>query len=177
MLSEPATPSFAQAYRVLARMEESGVVRRGYFVTGLGGAQFAMPGAVDRLRQAAPTPMRLLAACDPANPYGAALEWPASKGHRPTRKAGALVVLADGAPVCYLERGARTLVTFDSTNAEDLAQALALMGEAVDRSAIQPISIDRVDGAAALSEGVHTEAMAAAGFVMVPQGYKRRRHG
>lgn len=176
VLTEPQTPSYADAYRVLCRMEESGVVRRGYFVSGLGGAQFAMPGAVDRLRQAPASPARLLAACDPANPYGAALEWPATNGHRPARKAGALVVLVDATPICYLERGAHTLLTFEETTSDSLTEALCLVGRAVDRGELPTVSIDRVDTMSALTHGIHTDAMRNAGFAMVPQGYKRRRH-
>src|SRR5205823_3560344 len=104
---------FAAVYRVLRAMEEAGRVRRGYFVAGLGGAQFALAGAVDRLRSARPDedagPQALvLAATDPANPYGVALPWP-TKG--PQRAAGAYVILIDGIPSLYLERGGRAVVT------------------------------------------------------------------
>ncbi|MYW01463.1 hypothetical protein GT354_24925, partial [Streptomyces sp. SID3343] len=118
---------FAAAYRVLSAFEDSGRVRRGYFVEGLGAAQFAADDAVDRLRALqnaaerrethdAPTAV-VLAAADPANPYGAALPWPdrpgeAQGGHRPGRKAGALVILLDGEPVLYVERGGRTLLSW-----------------------------------------------------------------
>ena len=95
---------FAQAYRVLAGFEEAGHCRRGYVIEKLGAAQFAASATVDRLREFAgladPPPLRAvtLAATDPANPYGAALAWPAIEGvaHRPGRKAGGLVVLVDG---------------------------------------------------------------------------------
>ena len=121
---------FGAAYQVLRRLEEAGQVRRGYLVEGLGAAQFALPEVVDRLRgdaaeltarreraaagDAAPR-VALLAATDPANPYGAALGWPpttAGEGHRPGRKAGAAVVLVDGALVLYVEKGGRTLLSF-----------------------------------------------------------------
>ena len=123
VLAENAPGGFAGVYPVLKAMEESGEVRRGYFVAGLGAAQFALPGAVDRLRalrDARPSsddgdepvaPPTVLAAADPAQPYGAALPWPDAAG-RPARQAGAYVVLADGAPAAYLERGARSLLTF-----------------------------------------------------------------
>ena len=105
---------FGHVYRVLAALEESGQVRRGYFVEHLGGSQFALPGAVDELRAAAPRHHAVvLAATDPANPYGAALGWPAAAaGHRPGRTAGALVALVDGDLTFYLERGGRTVLSF-----------------------------------------------------------------
>jgi ATP-dependent Lhr-like helicase len=101
---ERVAGGFASTYRVLAAMEDAGRARRGYFVEGLGAAQFAVPGAVDRLRSPVPADQTqttlLLAATDPANPYGAALPWPsrpvATRGHLPGRKAGAVVVLVDG---------------------------------------------------------------------------------
>src|SRR5690606_20349246 len=116
---------FTPIYQVLRAYEESGRCRRGYFVEGLGGAQFALAGAVDRMRAMAPpvpdgrpeteTRAVVLAAADPANPYGAALPWPAHPGevaHKPGRKAGALVVLVDGRLVLYVERGGKTLLSF-----------------------------------------------------------------
>ena len=123
--AERITGGFAAVYPVLRAMEEAGQARRGYFVEGLGGAQFALPGAVDRMRALAePTggsesPERavVLAAADPAQPYGAALPWPERPGetpssHRPGRKAGALTVLVDGSLVLYVERGGRTLLSW-----------------------------------------------------------------
>src|SRR6185436_6009187 len=96
VLTENAEGGFGAAYRGLSLLEESGQCRRGYFVEGLGAAQFALTGAVDRLRTHQREPEEptavVLAACDPANPYGAALPWPDREGHRPGRKAGALVV-------------------------------------------------------------------------------------
>ncbi|RLP12923.1 DEAD/DEAH box helicase [Propionibacterium australiense] len=174
-LTEPATSTFSQVYRVLSTLEESGAVRRGYFVEGLGGAQFAVPGAVDELRRAPTAPMRLLAACDPANPYGAGLEWPGTNAHRPSRKAGALVVLDDGAPVVYLERGVHTLVTFDGTGPEAIGRALSLVGELVDAGRLAQVTIDRIDGRGALEAGELRGALESAGFVMTPRGYRRRR--
>jgi ATP-dependent helicase Lhr and Lhr-like helicase len=116
---EGVSGGFAGMYPVLKAMEESGTVRRGYFVAGLGGAQFAVPGAVDRLRAFRETPqipdVVVLAATDPANAYGIALPWPV-KG--PQRAAGAYVVLVDGLPSAYIEKGGRSLVAlraFDGT--------------------------------------------------------------
>ncbi|MBE6477052.1 MAG: DEAD/DEAH box helicase [Propionibacteriaceae bacterium] len=174
-LTEPATSNYSQVYRVLSTLEESGAVRRGYFVEGLGGAQFAVPGAVDELRRAPTSPMRLLAACDPANPYGAGLEWPETNAHRPSRKAGALVVLDDGAPVIYLERGAHTLVTFAGAEPEATGRALSLVGDLVDAGRLVPVAIDRIDGRSALEAAGLRGALESAGFVMSPRGYRRRR--
>ena len=103
-------------YPVLRALEEAGRVRRGYFVDGLGAAQFALPGAIDRLRsvrdsadEAERARVHLLAAADPANPYGAALGWPRARRRRPARvrsgAAGAYVVLVDGVAALYVERG------------------------------------------------------------------------
>ena len=138
---------------MLSAFEDSGRCRRGYFVEGLGAAQFGTAGAVDRLRTFAEvstgsTEERAgrqadavtLAATDPANPYGAALPWPdreASGGHRPGRKAGALVVLVDGVLTLYVERGGRTLLTWtdDATCSARRPQSLA---EAVRRGSLGP---------------------------------------
>ena len=116
--SEGVPGGFSAVYPVLKLMEETGKIRRGYFVEGLGAAQFAVPGAVDRLRslretdsQAPADDVVVLAATDPAQPYGAALAWPETEG-RPARSAGAYVVVVDGEPAVYVERGGRSLVTF-----------------------------------------------------------------
>ncbi|WP_447646132.1 Lhr family helicase [Nocardioides zeae] len=151
VVAERLPGGFAGAYRVLSAFEESGRTRRGYFVAGLGAAQFGTTGAVDRLRTfgepaggvdgAAGEPSTyVLAATDPANPYGAALPWPDRPGtvgrdgdeptateapagtHRPGRKAGALVVVVDGELVLYVERGGRTLLTFTAEADPSLAR-------------------------------------------------------
>ena len=149
VLAEGLAGGFATVYPVLAAMEEAGRVRRGYFVTGLGGSQFADPGALDRLRalrESIPPdaddalPAVVLAATDPANPYGAALAWPRMEGTRLARAAGAYVVLVDGALAAYLSRGERELTTFlpddepaRSEAARDLARALARWAAATGR--------------------------------------------
>src|SRR5262245_17867494 len=125
VLAEGVPGGFTGVYGVLKVLEERGQVRRGYFVTGLGAAQFALPGAVDRLRSARDDdgadeghePPLVLAATDPAQPYGAALAWPDSEG-RPARSAGALVVLSSGRLLVWLDRRGHHLVTFPSA-AED----------------------------------------------------------
>jgi ATP-dependent Lhr-like helicase len=128
VLAESLPGGFAGLYPVLSRMEEVGRVRRGYFVEGLGGAQFALPGAVDRLRAPAATSGVIgLASSDPANPYGAALPWPSANGDRSeagearlARSAGSYVFLVDGALAGYLERGGRRLTLLETGNDFDL---------------------------------------------------------
>nr|WP_226909259.1 ATP-dependent helicase [Georgenia ruanii] len=185
---------FGAAYQVLRRLEEAGQVRRGYLVEGLGAAQFALPEVVDRLRgdaaeltvrreraaagDAAPR-VALLAATDPANPYGATLGWPpttAGEGHRPGRKAGAAVVVVDGALVLYVEKGGRTLLSFtDDTVALDAAAAA--LGQVAGSGALGPLTLQRVDGVAALeAAGPLRRALDAAGFGPIPRGL-RLRHG
>lgn len=173
--AEPGGLSFAQIYQLLSRLEERGTVRRGYFVDGLGGAQFALPGAVDRLRDQSTTGPVLLAACDPANPYGAALAWPQSPAHRPNRGAGSLVMLDDGALIAYLERGARTLLAFTGPDDARLAVALELLAETVSSGRLDELTIERINGLAALEAAEFFAVLGGAGFVMVPQGFRRRR--
>ena len=121
-LSEGVPGGYAAVYPALTDLETLGAVRRGYFVAGLGGAQFAMPGAVERLRDLRDAPadgdphMLVLGAADPAQPYGAAAPWPERRGRRPlavARRSGPRWSLVDGAPALYLERGGRGLLTFD----------------------------------------------------------------
>jgi ATP-dependent Lhr-like helicase len=137
-------------------MEEAGRIRRGYFVEGLGAAQFAMPGAVDRLRAerapAADGPLVLvLSAADPANPYGATLAWPAAK--RLQRVSGAYLVLVDGEPTVYLERGHKGLVTLP--NFEQAAtHTLGALRRLAEESPRRELVIDRVDGEAVLSSPI-----------------------
>ncbi len=147
-LGEGAEGGFAGVYPVLKALEERGQVRRGYFVDGLGAAQFALAGAIDRLRSAreqgdAPAPPLLLAATDPAQPYGAAIPWPESTG-RPARAAGAHVVLVDGQAVAYLERGGHSLVTFPAASEHPgWPRALAAL---VSRGRMRKVEITKVDG-------------------------------
>ncbi len=165
VLAEGLAGGFAAVYPVLKALEERGQVRRGYFVAGLGGAQFALPGAVDRLRAVRePDPddeaFVVLAATDPAQPFGAALPWPASPG-RPARAAGALVVLAAGHAVTYLERGGRSLVVFpEAAHHPGWAGAVAGL---VGRGRARRLEIARIDGEPA-AESPHAEALRTAGF-------------
>jgi ATP-dependent helicase Lhr and Lhr-like helicase len=114
-LSEAFPGGFSALYPVYTHLEETGRIRRGYFVEGLGGSQFALPGAVDRLRSETRTGVVVLAATDPANPYGGVLPWPDSDEIRLARDAGAYVLLEDGELVGYLDKGRRGLTLFDIT--------------------------------------------------------------
>jgi ATP-dependent helicase Lhr and Lhr-like helicase len=182
VVSERVPGGFAGVYKVLAAFEETGRCRRGYFVSGLGAAQFGTNGAIDRLRtfsevadDAKPSALAL-AATDPANPYGAALPWPASDGgHRPGRKAGAVVVLVDGVLTLYVERGGRTLLTW-SENPERLTPAAAALAEAARRGSLGRLTVEKADGDRLLGAGSTPlrEALAAAGFVATPRGLRMR---
>lgn len=185
VMAENILGGFGLMYKVLARLEEAGRCRRGYFIEHLGAAQFAVPATVDRLRSYAedtelhkPEPTALaLAATDPANPYGAALPWPAlhveaGTGHRPGRKAGALVVLVDGALVLYVERGGKTLLAF-SDDTETLAAASASLVGVVTRGAVDKLIMEKVNGHGILDTPVAT-ALAHAGAYSTPKGLRIR---
>ncbi|HEX2015297.1 MAG TPA: helicase-related protein [Solirubrobacteraceae bacterium] len=150
--AEGIVGGFAGLYDSLGELETLGVCRRGYFVEGLGGAQFALPGAVERLRAqgpGAPRPPLVLAATDPGQPYGAALPWPAAAAEdrrRPSRAAGAYVVLVEGDPVLHLERGGRSLLTLADPSDPRLQAALAALAEQVRGGRVGRLSLERVDG-------------------------------
>jgi len=183
--AERITGGFAAVYPVLRAMEEAGQCRRGYFVEGLGGAQFALPGAVDRMRALADSPgdrpsgqALVLAAADPAQPYGAALPWPDRPGetpasHRPGRKAGALTVLVDGSLVLYVERGGRTLLSW-TDDGEVLAPATAALAAAVRAGALGRLTVERADGERAGGDSPLTQALETAGFRPTPRGLRLR---
>jgi ATP-dependent Lhr-like helicase len=178
VVSEGVAGGFALAYKVLAGLEETGRTRRGYFVDGLGAAQFATPATVDRLRAFAAdpedgaTPVAVtLSATDPANPYGAALGWPTVEGHRPGRKAGSLVVLGDGALDVYVERGGKTVLTFTS-DADRLRVAAESLAATVRRSAGR-LRIEKIDGAFSIGTPFG-DALVASGFAPTPQGLRLR---
>ncbi|WP_245226174.1 DNA glycosylase AlkZ-like family protein [Streptomyces smyrnaeus] len=231
--AEGVEGGFSAAYRVLSAFEESGQARRGYVVEGLGAAQFAMDGAVDRLRAVSTARERdsgasggfggsyeasgayggtrgggnrtgpralVLAAADPANAYGAALPWPSppqGATHKPGRKAGALVVLVDGVLTLYVERGGKTLLAWTrdpeapegaagesepvpSTAGSDgeagaarLATAVEALAQAARQGALGTVTVERVNGTAALSSPLGT-ALEAAGFHPTPRGLRLR---
>ncbi|WP_122817870.1 ATP-dependent helicase [Nocardioides pantholopis] len=183
VVSERLPGGFAAAYKVLSAFEESGRCRRGYFVDGLGAAQFGTAGAVDRLRTYAGSAREVhaekpvvaaLAATDPANPYGAALAWPeaAGSGHRPGRKAGALVVLVDGRLVLYVERGGRTLLTW-SEDPDLLGPAAQALADAARRGSLGRLTVERADGEQLLGATTPLRtALQDAGFVSTPKGLR-----
>ncbi|HEY5848830.1 MAG TPA: ATP-dependent helicase [Microlunatus sp.] len=177
VLTEDLEGGFGVAYRALSSLEESGQCRRGYFIEGLGAAQFALPGAVDRLRgeQREPeqTSALILAACDPANPYGASLPWPDREGHRPGRKAGALVALVNGRLVLYVERGGRTLLSF-SDETDLLEPATQALARAVQRGQLGRLTVERADGEHVFGSAHLSRALQDAGFRMTPQGLRLR---
>ncbi|MBK9180365.1 MAG: DEAD/DEAH box helicase [Acidimicrobiales bacterium] len=194
VLAEGVSGGFAAVYPVLRALEERGQVRRGYFVAGQGAAQFALPGAVDRLRSArrsaeaeiaagegdesagvgepdrgvdlpgSPDGVLVLAATDPAQPFGAALPWPASRG-RPTRAAGAFVVLVGGEPAVLVERGGRGLLTFPGAGAGAWIDGLVRL---VKHGRVRSLELRRIDGEPAATSG-WAEPLRAAGFV---EGYR-----
>ncbi|MDQ0661624.1 ATP-dependent Lhr-like helicase [Arthrobacter ulcerisalmonis] len=185
VMAEQILGGFGLMYKVLARLEEAGRCRRGYFIEHLGAAQFAVPATVDRLRSysedtqlAKAEPVALaLAATDPANPYGAALPWPALQddagtGHRPGRKAGALVVLVDGALVLYVERGGKTLLAFSDDDAVLAAAGAALVG-VVTRGAVDKLIMEKVNGHGILDTPV-AAALSSAGAYSTPKGLRIR---
>ena len=198
--AERVEGGFGSLYPVLRALEDGGQCRRGYFVEGLGAAQFALAGAVDRMRAMAdaargPDPaadpwdtkatargahgrrVMVLAATDPANAYGAALPWPdrpgeTAGGHRPGRKAGALVVLADGDLVLYVERGGKTLLSWTSDPAL-LEPASTALAEAVRAGALGRLTVERADGAEVYDSPL-AQALEAAGFRPTPRGLRLR---
>jgi ATP-dependent Lhr-like helicase len=192
-------------YPVLSAFEDAGRCRRGYFVEGLGAAQFAVPGAVDRMRALAADaeraaeepawtspvspswearanaprpgpPALVLAATDPANPFGAALPWPSrgeDAGHRPGRKAGAVVVLVDGELVIYVERGGRSLLTWSDDPAA-LAAASEGLAAAARSGGLGKLSVERADGEHVFGADAVATALSGAGFRTTPRGLRLR---
>lgn len=172
--AEELSGGFGVLYPVLKELESGGRIRRGYFVEGLSGAQFALPGAVERLRAlradvdgAVPKGrgLRVLGATDPANPYGALLPWPPGRGEAgaPKRTAGAQLVLVGGRPLLYLAASGHRLLTFPQegdTEPADLATGLQLLAQAHGRS----LCIERIDGEPAADSGLQP-TFQAAGFV------------
>jgi ATP-dependent Lhr-like helicase len=178
VLAEGIRGGFATLYEAFADLETLGVCRRGYFIEGMGGAQFALPGAVERLRSlrsgsgsgsgSGERPRALvIAAADPAQPYGGALPWPKPQGmqRRPARVAGAYVVLVDDQPALYVERGGRGLLTLTDRPAQTLdgpgragaaeservREALQALAEAVRAGRVGKLALERIDGQPAMA--------------------------
>jgi ATP-dependent Lhr-like helicase len=166
---------YGSVYGELRALETLGVCRRGYFVEGLGGAQFAPPGAVERLRElrsarhedVAPEAL-VLAAPDPAQPYGAALPWPRRAGARAARVSGAWVVLLDGEAALYVERGGRSLVPLREPEPEWLRAALAALVAHVRSGGAQRLSVERFDGDPVIESDV-LGLLVEAGFLAGPR--------
>ena len=186
--AEGVPGGFATLYKVLSAFEDAGRCQRGYFVESLGGAQFAVASTVDRLRSYLDgvDPQRpdyravVLAATDPANPYGAALPWPTSHAEgsaRPGRKAGALVVLVDGELCWFSERGGRSLLTFTDDPDASHAAAAAL-AELVSARRVASLLVERANGVSVLTpDGPAAPALDAlrdAGFSRTPRGLRLR---
>jgi ATP-dependent Lhr-like helicase len=137
-------------YADLRALETLGLCRRGYFVEGLGGAQFALGGAVERLRELRDRQedgdALVLAAADPAQPYGGALPWPKRAGARAARHAGAFVVSLGGEPVLYVERGGRSLVPLRDPQEEWLRPALGALVAHVRAGGAKRLAVERFDG-------------------------------
>jgi ATP-dependent Lhr-like helicase len=170
VLAEGIEGGFAGVYGVLKVLEERGQVRRGYFVAGQGGAQFALPGAVDRLRavrepaEPGERLVHVLAATDPAQPYGASLPWPEHAG-RPARVAGALVVLVDGEPAVWIDRRSHNLVTFPAAVDAEWIEALAAL---VKDGRARSLEVRRIDGES-VGDSTWLAPLRAGGFA---DGYK-----
>jgi ATP-dependent Lhr-like helicase len=166
--AERISGGFSALYTVLKAMEESGRCRRGYFVEGLGGAQFALPGAVDRMRSLAELARsdihtEVLAATDPANPFGAALPWPdRDGGHRAGRKAGAFVVLVGGDLAVYVERGGKTLLSY-TDDPDVLRPAVDALALAARDGSLGKLHVEKTDGEP-VSDSTFARALVEAGF-------------
>ncbi len=192
--AEAIPGGFSAIYPVLRQAEETGRYRRGYFVEGLGAAQFGTAGSVDRLRSLAAlaestgadaratAQALVLAATDPANPFGAALAWPETirtddehdgrRGHQPARKAGSLVVLAGGEAVLYVERGGRTVLSF-TTDPDLLEAAAAALVAAVRSGALGTLHVQLADGSQVTNSALG-KSLADAGFRQSPRGLQVR---
>ncbi len=175
---------FAAAYRLLSELESAGTVLRGYVVEGLGGAQFTTRDVLEQVRSFADSPDRtkwpsgvqhpapiVLAALDPANPYGSILPWPEHRSAHPSRAAGALVVLADGLCLAHLTRGGRVLTLFGdpATRAERVALVTTALMSAVRQGRMQRLKIDEIDGEPVYASGLEA-AMRSAGAQISPRG-------
>ncbi|TLP97525.1 ATP-dependent helicase [Nesterenkonia salmonea] len=191
VVAEQTPGGFTGVYKVLAAAEEAGRVRRGYFIEHLGAAQFTVSSTIDRLREISeqlerhedpysnhrPTPVAL-AATDPANPFGAALDWPAiptAEGEpatkaRPGRKAGAVVVICGGELVLYMERGGRTMLLY--TQNQDIRDAAAqALVNALIRARSSKLAVERINGEPVLQHPFG-QALRTAGFHSTPSGLR-----
>ncbi|MFI8772981.1 ATP-dependent helicase [Gordonia sp. NPDC062954] len=179
--NEDIVGGFYRIYKALTVFEDNGQVRRGYFVDGLGGAQFASTATIDELRRHAlddrrTPPAIVLAATDPANPFGAALGWPTTRAEdgrrRPGRKPGAMVVMVGGELVVYVERGGKTLLTF-TESLPALQTAAGALAEIVRSGRVARLMIDQVDSEPVLTSDFG-RILIEAGFATTPRGVRMR---
>jgi len=171
VLAEGVPGGFSTLYGELGNLELLGTARRGYFVEGLGGAQFALPGAVERLRSLpeADGSYLVLAATDPANPYGSSLPWPKlAGGRRPGRTPGAHLLLRDGEPLVFVERGGRGVLRLAPLAGAELEEAMRALADAVSDGHLPKLAIEKLDGEPVIGSG-HEEALLAAGFSRGPR--------
>jgi ATP-dependent helicase Lhr and Lhr-like helicase len=181
--AEEIAGGFSAVYPIAKAMEEAGRARRGYFVAGLGAAQFALPGADDRLRSLREDPPReesrtvVIAATDPANPYGAALPWPEREGARPQRAAGAQVILRDGHLAAWLGRAGRNLLTFLPESEPEASETSAAIAGAlaglVESGRRRVLLVGNVDGEEPSGSPL-APYLREAGFLPGSRGYLKR---
>jgi ATP-dependent Lhr-like helicase len=182
--SEGIAGGFSRMYPVFKAMEEAGRIRRGYFVAGLGAAQFAIPGAEDRLRERAANEASealILAATDPANPYGAAIDWPdrpGEDGAHPARAAGARVILLDGQLIGYIHRTGQHLLTYLREDEPERAKTQAALVKALGSLASEtsPAFLRKIDQLAPGATPI-AKPLEEAGFVSTSHGLLHRRRG
>ena len=179
VVAEQTPGGFSGVYKVFAAAEEAGRIRRGYFIEQLGAAQFTASATIDRLRDIAESledqrteTFTVLAAGDPANPYGAALDWPTleESSARPGRKAGAVVVIRNGDLVLYMERGGRTMLLF-TTDETVMSRTAAELTKRLRAAGTPRLAVERVNGAGVLQHPFG-EALRRAGFDSSPAGLR-----
>src|SRR5204863_4269027 len=174
-LAEGVPGGFAAIYGEMSNLEMLGSARRGYFVEGLGGAQFALAGAVERLRSLPPPDGRyvILAATDPANPYGAAAAWPkrgegGKASRRPSRTPGAYVMLRDGDPLLFVERGGRGILRLAELEGESPREAIGELAAAARDGVLPRLAVERLDREPVIGSGLE-ETLVEAGFHRQPR--------
>jgi ATP-dependent Lhr-like helicase len=179
---EALSGGFSAVYPVLRALEDAGRIRRGYFVEGLGGAQFALAGAIERLRavrEARPDgrPVAvLLASADPANPFGGALPWPrrGSDDRRVfARAAGAYVVSVDGQAALYVERGGSGLLTLPAFDDPEAASAAVAALRGLVEDGRRELVVRKIDGVP-VADSAHREALLGGGFAAGYRGLVMR---
>jgi ATP-dependent Lhr-like helicase len=171
VLAEGIVGGFSGLYPVLSSLEDVGTIRRGYFIEGLGGAQFGLPGAIERLRTPDDAGIVVLATTDPTNPYGASLPWPASEG-APQRRARSTIATKSGVPVAWLDPAGRSIALFDATDSE-AAEGIRTLAASRHRCVVA--RIDRVDA----RDHALSELLTDQGFVPGYKGFTlpNTRHG